>query len=271
MTQFEKIISLFKSNKELSIKDISETTWILEPNIRRILWQWTISWEFKRISKWIYSLKNWDTEIWFINWDAFEVIKELNHKFDLVFLDIPYKTIAVTWGNRWVKYDLISNQQFNEFLIDLKKCIHEDTYIVHCFSNAPSWWKQMEQYNNKIFDNWFKLVSENTWSKIDSKWKPCTNMRWNIMPPEWINIYSLSGKQIDYSKDFIMQKTRIASQKPYNLIQDILWVFTKVWQWILDPFAWSWITWLVAFDMWRNCILIEKSEDRFYNEILSIN
>ena len=271
MTQFDKIISLFKSNQELSIKDISDVTWIKEPNIRRILWQWTLWWVFKRICKWVYSLKNWDTEIWFINWDALEVVKHLDIKFDLIFLDIPYNTPAVIWGNRWVKYDLISIDQFNIFLNDLKNCVKDDTYIVHCFSNAPSWMKKMMQYNNKITNNWFKLISENTWSKITKDWNPCTNMRWNIMPPEWINIYSLSWKQIDYSKNFCMAKTKTASQKPYELIKELFLVLMKKWQWMLDPFAWTWITWLVSYDIWINSIIIEKSFDRFYNEILLLN
>lgn len=271
MSQLNIIKNLFQKNNELSIKDISSITWIKEPNIRRILWQWTISWIFKRIDKWVYSLQCWDTTIWFINWDSFDVVKNLKTKFDLVFLDIPYKTIAVTWGNRWVKYDLISPDQFNILLNDLKNCINEDTYIVHCFSNAPSWMKQMLQYNKKLESNWFKLISENTWTKLFSNGNIAKNMRGNQMPPEWINIYSLSGKSIDFNRNWILPKTSVASQKPFEALKDIIESLTSKWSWILDPFAWSWITWFVSLLLWRNCVMIEKSNDRFYNEILIPN
>lgn len=270
MSQFNIIKNLFQDKEELSIKDISTITWIKEPNIRRILWQWAISWIFKRIDRWVYSLQCNDTTIWFINWNSFDIVKNLKTKFDMVFLDIPYKTIAVTGGNRWVKYDLISADQFNILLNDLKNCIHEDTYIVYCFSNAPSWWKQMQKYNNKLDVNWFKLISENTWTKLFSNGNIATNMRWNQMPPEWINIYSLSWKYIDFKKNWILPKTSVASQKPFEALKDLIWLLKK-WSWILDPFAWSWITWFVSLLLWMNCVMIEKSSDRFYNEILIPN
>ena len=66
----------------------------------------------------------------------------------MVFLDIPYKTPAVIGGNRGIKYPTISPQEFKEFLTDLKNVITPTAHVYHMYSNAPSGWKHMQEYNS---------------------------------------------------------------------------------------------------------------------------
>jgi len=260
--------------KELSIKEISKETWILEPNVRRILWTWTKKWEFKRIWKGIYSIETKDWVKWiFKMWDALEEIKKVNQKFDMVFLDIPYDTPAIKWWNRWVKYSLISHKQFNEFLLDLKKVLKDqNTPIYYMFSNAPSWKIAMEKYNKCFENNWFKKIDWWSWTKLFKNWNLATNMLWRVMPPEWINLYSLSWEVHEYwlrQLDFRLEKTSVASQKPKDLLKQLIEQSSKEFDNLLDPFAWSWIFWKVALELKRNVTLFELSWKRFYNEILN--
>ena len=273
MTQEQKIKEAIKW-EQLSIKQLSKKTWILEPNIRRILWQGTLKWKFKRIAKWIYKIdsENWSTWI-FKMCDSLKEIKKVNEKFDMIFLDIPYKTKAVIWWSRWVKYPLINKNDFWEFLKDLKNVLKDDkTPIYYMFSNAQSWLKEMLEYNSHFEKLWYKRVDYWEWTKLFWNWQLATNMRWNIMPNEWIALYTLSWNTNEYwtrIMNFTLPKTRVASQKPFEMLKQLILQSTKVWDLVLDPFAWSWIFWKVALNLWRNVRLFELSWKRFYNEIIS--
>lgn len=273
----EKIVIETIKWKKMGIKEIATETWILEPNVRRILWQWAKKWIFEKVKRGIYAFKTKDNNTAIINvWDALESIKELWKewkKFDMIFLDIPYNTKAIKWWNRGVKYDLISVTEFNQFLIDLKLILKsEDTPIFHMFSNAPSWKKEMDQYNKCLDLNGFKLLKEWQWQKINKDWSFCKNMRWNIMLPEWLNLYTLSGrlKNIDIDKlklHFEMPKTRVASEKPLEMIKSIILQVTNIWDSVIDFFAWTWVTWEAVVQLKRNVYLCEKSEIRVEKEI----
>lgn len=259
--------------KQLSITEIAKETWILEPNVRRILGQGSKTWEFKRIARGVYTIETKDEVKAIVKvGDALEEIKNLEgYKFDMVFLDIPYKTAAVIGWSRGVKYDLISPDQFEVFLEDLKVLLkNEETPVYYMYSNAPSWKKQMDAYNSKMEKVWFKKIASGTWTKLFQNWKLATNMRGNEMPPEGIDVFSLSWNIQDLKLDFVLPKTRTASQKPLEMLKTFIKQSTKEKAFILDPFAGSWITWRAALELVRNIFLIEKSEERVQNEILPI-
>jgi len=272
MTQQQLVIDAV-TWEEKSVKQIASETNILEPNIRRILGTGTKTWIFERIAPGIYTITIGDKTKCIIKcWDALQEIKKLSkapYKFDMVFLDIPYKTAAVTWGNRWVKYDLITQDQFDEFLHDLKQVITPTTHVYHMYSNAPSWWKQMKAYNDSFEKRWFKLQKQWGWQKLYKNWKPCSNMRWEIMKREWLALYSL--EDIDTSileMDYESTRPRTASEKCSDMIRSLITQSTKVGQRILDPFAGTWVVWEQALNASRNAMLFEKSIDRVKNEIL---
>lgn len=268
MTQQQSIMDILQDGP-LHIKEVASITWFKEASIRRVLWQWVIVGTFARVSEGVYTLSSWNTKAIFIHWDSLQEIKRLNQKFDLVFLDIPYKTVAVTGGNRWIKYSTISPNEFNILLKDIKNVIHNDSYIVHCYSNAPSGWKQMTDYNDRLLANWFKTIQKNRWQKLFGNGNVATNMRGNVMPAESLDIYSLSGKQTWYSMEWVLPKTKVASQKNPQIIQYILESFVKTWQWILDPFAWSGIVSRVALELSINSVSIEINDMRFNKEVIN--
>ena len=274
MTQKEIIKSKILWN-QLSIKAIAKETWILEPNIRRILWEWTKKWEFSRIAKWVYKIEteNWATWI-FKMCDSLKEIWKINEKFDMVFLDIPYKTKAVIWGSRWVKYPLITENEFSNFLIDLKNVLKDSkTPVYYMFSNAPSGLSDMMRYNSHFEKQGFKRVDYWEWSKLFKNWNPATNMRWHIMPPEWIALYTLSWETNEYwdrIMNFTLPKTNTASEKPQEMLKQLIKQSSKEFDLLLDPFAWTWIFWKIALEMKRNVRIFELSWKRFYNEIIKL-
>jgi len=50
------------------------------------------------------------------------------------------------------------------------------------------------------------------------------------------------------------------TQKNKKLMEWLINIHSNEWDKILDPFAWSWTTWLACKEIWRDCILIEKEE-----------
>src|SRR4030042_4140735 len=87
-------------NQPKHIKRIHSETKILEPNIRRILGQGTKKGIFRRVDKGVYVLNIGNSDVAFIETgNAVEVLPRLaaeGFKADMIFLDIPYKTRAVT-------------------------------------------------------------------------------------------------------------------------------------------------------------------------------
>ena len=272
MTQTQIVIDSI-TGVEMSIKDVSTTTWIKEPNVRRILGQWAKEWKIQRIAKWIYTISDGDKTKAIIKCgDSLQEIKKLKHssyKFDMVFLDIPYKTAAVTGGNRWVKYSLITPVEFKEFLQDLKQVIKPTTHIYHMYSNAPSWWKQMEVYNNLFKELWYKIQAEWGRQKLFKNWKKCSNMRWDIMKREWLSLYSLENiETTGLVMDYESIRPRTASEKCLLMWKQLVTQSTHIWDRVVDFFAWTWMIGEAALSLSRSVMLFEKSEKRVEEEII---
>lgn len=273
MTQTQQVKQIMQDKQQMTIKEVAHESWIKEPNIRRILWQGTKQGIFRRLAEWVYMIQIWDSTKALINvWDAIESIKTLrenNYKFDMVFLDIPYNTPAVKWWNRWVKYDLISPEQFKSFLNDLKYCIHDNTDVYHMYSQAPSGWKEMQKYNNIFEELWFKHIKKWERQKLYKNWKKALNVQWKEAKPEWISLYNLSWtEKPNIQLDYETVRLRIASEKPMSMLSQLVKQSTNPWDIILDPFAWTGSTGESALINDRNIVLIEKSTERVHQEIL---
>ena len=60
-------------------------------------------------------------------------------KADMVFLDIPYDTPAVRGGNRGVKYNLVSVEDFAKVLDAVSEIAkNKNTPVIHMYSQAES-------------------------------------------------------------------------------------------------------------------------------------
>ena len=274
MTQKKQVKNLFNW-RQLNIKWIAKETWILEPNVRRILWEGTKEWIFTRVAKWVYKIvnENWATWI-FKMCDSLKEIKKVSEKFDMIFLDIPYKTKAVTGGWRWVKYPLITEWQFSEFLGDLKNVLRsENTPVYYMYSNAPSWKTEMLQYNSHLEKQGFKRVDYWELTKIYKNWKLALNVRGVPQSNEGLALYSLSWKLDPWSRimDFTCIRPRVASEKPKELVEQIIKQSSKAFNNLFEPFGWTGVFSKMALKLDRNIECWELSWKRFYNEILKIN
>lgn len=273
-TQEQLVISQLQEPK--SIKEVSQETWILEPNIRRILWEGAKTWKFNRVAPWVYVLNTGSgTKSIIKTADALEELPKLIaewFKTDMVFLDIPYKTKAVMWWNRGIKYETISPEQLREFLLSLAQIVRDDkTPVYFMFSNAPSGMKQMQRYLDMLQATWFSQVALGNWNKIDKSGKPRKNMLWNVMPPEGIGLYSLSGEVTEYEQrnlEFTMRNTQTASEKPEELIWSLIQQSTQIGDMVCDFFAWAWVVSDMCLRLGRSCFATEKDENRVQNEIL---
>lgn len=52
-----------------------------------------------------------------------------------------------------------------------------------------------------------------------------------------------------------------STQKPFELLERIILASSNEWDLILDPFSWSWTTWIAALKHKRKYIWIEKEKD----------
>ena len=130
-TQKEKVTEAIKESPK-TIKEISEETNILEPNVRRILGVGAKEGTFERVEKGVYVLSKDGQDIaWVETGNSVDSLPKLaseGFKADMVFLDIPYDTPAVKGGNRGVKYNLLSLEDFSKVLDAIVKIAKTKKY-----------------------------------------------------------------------------------------------------------------------------------------------
>jgi 16S rRNA G966 N2-methylase RsmD len=267
-TQKEKVADSIKDKKK-TIKEISEETDILEPNVRRILGIGAKEGVFSRVEKGVYIVTKNDQDIAYIhNGDAVETLKDLAKegvKVDMVFLDIPYDTPAVKGGNRGVKYDLLSVEQFKSVLESVKKLSRsEDTPIIHMYSQAESGLKAMEKYNNVFLEKGYKPVGKGQYQKTFADGSPVTSPNGKVSKPEGIIVFTKSGelkKDLgDLNFEFVRPKG-YQTEKPAEMLKQLIEMTTEEGDTVLDPFAGSGVTGAEAVKAGRKTIAIEKNKD----------
>ena len=270
-TQTERVQEVVKE-KPKTIKEVSEETGILEPNVRRILGVGEKEGTFTRVDKGVYILAKDGQDIAFIHTgSAVEALPRLADeglKADMVFLDIPYDTPAVRGGNRGVKYDLISVDDFRKIVKAVVKIARtDDTPVFHMFSQARSGEKAMQKYNAVLLDEGLKPIARGGYAKLQKDGvNEYRNMRGEIPEPEGILLLSKSGKMPDgkVADDLNFRLVRprgYQTEKPAELLRSLIEMSTEEGDLVIDPFAGSGVTGAEAIKAGRKAVLIEKKPE----------
>ena len=253
-----------------SIKQISEETKILEPNVRRILGVGAKEGKFDRVDKGVYILKKGNEDIAYIQTgDAVTSLPKLAKdglKADMVFLDIPYDTPAVKGGSRGVNYNLISVSDFGTILDAVKQIARkENTPVIHMFSQAESGMKAMQKYNDLIIAKGFIPVGRGEYQKTYKNDKPVAFPTVNgsmVTKPEGILVFTQSGKldkELGNLNFRLVRPSGYQTEKPAEMLKKMIEMTTEQGDIVLDPFAGSGVTGSEAIKAGRKAVLIEKN------------
>ena len=265
--QSELVKEVIKS-KPKSIKQIAKETQLLEPNVRRILGVGAKEGTFERIDKGVYVLsKDGEDMAWVETGDAMESLARLakeGMKADMVFLDIPYDTPAIKGGSRGMNYNLISVADFGKVLDSVKVIARNDNSpVIHMFSQAPSGMTAMQKYNDLFLKKGFKPVGRGELQKTFKDGSPVTNVRGVVSKPEGILVFSKSGelnkelKNLDFK---LVRPKGYQSEKPAEMLKQMIEMTTEEGDVVLDPFAGSGVTGAEAIKAKRKARLIEKDQ-----------
>lgn len=255
------------SEEPKGIKEIAKETNIKEPNIRRILGVGEKEGTFERVDKGVYVLKKDGQDIAYIETaDALEAIPRLaeeGFEADMIFLDIPYKTPAITGGNRGVKYDLIHAYQFEDLLQSIRQIARDkDTPIIYMYSQAKSGLAAMNDYTTLFEKLDFIPIGRGEYTKLQKDGVTrVRNMRGNIIEPEGIIVFNQSGKFDPNIKDLNFKLVRprgYQTEKPAEMLKKMIEMTTEEGDVVFDPFAGSGVTGAEAVKLGRKPTLIEK-------------
>ena len=269
-TQKDIVAEVVKDGAK-TIKQVAEETGIKEPNIRRILGEGAKEGVFERVDKGVYILNNGKEDVAFIHTgDAVDTLPKLAEKglkVDMVFLDIPYNTPSVKGGNRGVKYDLVSVDDFRKVMKAVSQIVRtEETPVYYMFSQAESGLKQMMKYNDVLTETGFQVVAKGNWQKMFDNGKPVTNVRGQVARPEGILLLNKKGEFIERDSernlDFTLRRPKgYQTEKPEELLKSLILQGTKKGETVLDPFAGSGVTGAEAVKTGRKAVLIEKNKE----------
>ena len=227
-----------------------------------------------------------------IYWDVFEEIKKIkNNSINMIFADPPYflsndwitcswwKMVSVNKG-KWDKgTSLEEKHAFNKAWIEECFRILDDNWTIWIswtLHNIYSIGMALEEKN-------FKIINNITWGKTN----PPPNLAcrafthstetviWakkNIKKAKHTFNYKLMKEENNWKqmKDIWMTSSTKKSekkegkhptQKPLELLERIIKASTNEWDLILDPFSWSWTTWIAAIKLNRKYIWIEKEKE----------
>lgn len=267
-TQKKKVAEAIKESPK-TIREIAEQTEILEPNVRRILGVGAKEGVFERVDKGVYVLSKNGKDLAYIQTaNAVEALPDLakeGFKADMIFLDIPYDTQAVKGGNRGVKYDLLSVEDFGIVLDSIKKIAKSpDSPIIHMYSQAESGLKAMSKYNNLFIEKGFIPVGKGQYQKTFKDGSPTTGPNGKVSKPEGILVFTQSGNLKKDLKDlnFTLRRPKgYQTEKPAEMLEAMIKMTTNEGDIVLDPFAGSGVTGAEAIRAGRKAYLIEKNPD----------
>jgi len=200
-----------------------------------------------------------------IQGDCLEYMKTLpDNSIDLVLTDPPYgigiKNKVWWWTKKAPSKTFVDVDEWDKF-IPTKEYFEE---IKRISSNAIIfWWNYFIEY----------LENSPCWLIWDK--------RWNIIPPRTFadceiarTNFNKPTRKFEFIWDGFIQWDmknkeirKHPTQKPVPLFRWILENYSEPWMTILDPFAWSWTTWIACKELWRKYILIEKEPK--YVEIIN--
>lgn len=271
-----QVVSDVIAEEGKSIKQIADETSILEPNVRRILGVGAKDGTFERVGKGVYVLNNNGQDIAYVHsGDAMETLTDLaqkGFKSDMVFLDIPYKTPAVTGGNRGVKYETISPTQFDSLLTSVDSIARTaDSPIVYMYSQAKSGVQVMQKYTDQLLNHGFKPIGRGEYTKLQQDGiTQVRNMRGDVIVPEGIIVFNKSGElnpNITNLNFRLVRPKGYQTEKPAEMLKSLIEMTTNEGDVVLDPFAGSGVTGEQAIKTGRRTVLVEKDPNAVENII----
>lgn len=186
-----------------------------------------------------------------IHWDCLEYMRTMSDKsIDLILTDPPY-WIWITWKVWWWKLAKIKDYwNFNNWDTKIPEKDYFDEMIRISKNQIIFGWNYFIEYL-KNSSCWIVWDKDNTWNFAD-----CELARTS---------FDTAVRKYKRRRNWMLQEDMLnkefrehPTQKPVPLFRWILENYSEKWQTILDPFAWSWTTWIACKELWRNYILIEK-------------
>lgn len=220
-------------------------------------------------------------------WDSFELINNLEDgSIDQLITDPPYNISRKTnfhtmHSHRWTSMDFWEWDKWFDLtgwieLVIPKLKKWANIVIFNDWKNLGDISKKLEelgcetkrilQYkktNPAPFnrDRLFLNTCEYALWATKTKWKIKNNNNWkwvfNRRVEEW---HKFETGIFEYP---VQRKAWHTTPKPIWLMKDIIKVLSNPGDIILDPFAWSWTTWIGAKELWRKYIMFEKDEESF--------
>jgi site-specific DNA-methyltransferase (adenine-specific) len=205
--------------------------------------------------------------------DFFEQIKQIpDHSIDLLFADPPYGILKVDWDDK----TLDELRSFTEkWLIAIEPKLKPTSRMYICFSQ----WYEFElqkllekhQYLNMIHKQkiiWYYKNNNKPSNRKEYRYsyepifylygKEATELNF---PPETYgeiqtNVWEIATPQSNFTEGKFHE-----SQKPEELLRRIILTGSNIGDQILDPFAGSGTTGVLAQKLKRKCILIEQNHE----------
>jgi len=204
---------------------------------------------------------------------------EAKVKYDMIFLDPPYRLSGQIGGNRsLVDYDTISEDEFKDIILEAEKLLKdENSQLYFMIAGGKSSIAGASKYINMFSHTGLKLINKGSYTKLTKSGKVC-NMGKYDMPPELIFSYSKSGKErfdeVSNNMEYRFERPPLPksggyrTQKPLALLKSLIERSTKVGEKVLDLFAGSGVTLEAAILLGRKVHGLEMSTQAIQSHIL---
>jgi DNA modification methylase len=199
-------------------------------------------------------------------------------KYDMIFLDIPYKLGGQIGSNRnLVDFDTISTDEFKSIIIEVEKLLKNDDSQVHfMIAGGKTSIAGANKYINMFSYTDLKLNNQGSYTKLTKRGK-VANMGKFDMPPELILTYSKSGQErfkemetmeYRYQRPPLPKAGGYRTEKPLMLLKKLIERATLEGEKVLDLFAGSGVTLEAGLSLGRRVHGLEISTNAIENFIM---
>ncbi len=275
MSLLSRIINYMKlQTKEVSLNDVYERFNEIKQSTIRGRINESVGKKLIRVGKGKYLLISDDVDAIVEQLDSRIAIPNILASllyYDMIFLDIPYFSGGQKGGNRDLStYNLIMPEEFEGMIMEVQKMLRtEDSQLYFMIAGGKSSKKDAMKYLTAFGPTNLKVAAKGSYTKLTSKGTVC-NMGAYEMPPEEIYVYSHSGKLLkpeETQLDFRLQRPPLPksggypTQKPFNLLEQIIKQSTNIGEHILDMFGGSGVTLEAALKLKRKCHIFDLADD----------
>ena len=198
-----------------------------------------------------------------IHWDCLEEMKKMkDNSIDLILTDIPYWEVNETNKKWWIRNLDKWNADIVNFNLEelVNEFIRISKWWIYIFCGMMQFSEIMKIYRkNKI--TWRCIV----WEKNNPSpiWCKFNYVSWIELCAFWRKAKTTfnSGYKNTVFKYPVSKKIWHTTPKNLQLFEELINLSSNEWDTILDPFAWSWTTWVACKNTNRNYILIEKEKE----------